>query len=138
MKTIAASILALALSVALVPAALAAEHCSAATVKGHYGFTFSGFVQDPNGNNQPFAGTGVSTNDGDGNTSATVNAAFNGSFQTFLYTGIYVVNPDCSGSLTSTSGNSNFLLVVVNGGKEILGMATDPGDTWTIDLKKID
>ena len=138
MKGLAASILALVVLIALVPGAQAAERCNAATVKGHYGFTFSGFVLDVNGNNLPFAGTGVSTNDGEGNSSATVNGSFNGSFQSFPYTGTYVVNPDCSGSLTSTNGNANFLLVVVNGGKEILGMATDPGDTWTIDLKRID
>lgn len=138
MKAIAASILAFVVSVALVPAAHAAEHCTAATAKGHYGFTFSGFVQDANGNNLPFAGTGLIVNDGEGNTAGTVNASTNGSFQTFPYTGTYVVNPDCSGSVTSTNGNANFSVVVVHGGKEILGVATNPGETWTTDLKKID
>jgi hypothetical protein len=136
MKAIAASIL--ALLVVLVPTAHAAGHCTAAMVKGHYGFSFSGFTQDANGNNFPVAGTGTATNDGQGNISGTVNASFNGTFETFPYTGTYVVNPDCSGSVTSTNGNANFSTVAVRGGEEILGVATNPGETWTIDLKRID
>lgn len=138
MKAIAASILALVVCLAQVPMALAADNCTAAMVKGHYGFTFSGFTQDANGNNLPLAGTGTATTDGLGNVSATINASFNGSFETFLYTGSSVINPDCSGSVTSTNGNANFSTVVVRGGAEILGVATNPGETWTIDLKRID
>jgi len=138
MKTIAASILALVVSLAQVPMAHAADHCTTAMVKGHYGFTFSGFTQDANGNNLPLAGTGTATSDGQGNISATINASFNGSFETFPYTATYVVNSDCSSSVTSTNGNANFSGVVVRGGAEILGVATNPGETWTIDLKRID
>jgi hypothetical protein len=138
MKAIATSILALVVSVALVPTAHAAERCTAAMVKGHYGFTFSGFAQDANGNNLPFAGSGTATVDGQGNVTATINASSNGSFETFPYTGTSVVNPDCSGSVTSTNGNANFSTVLVRGGAEILGVATNPGETWTIDLKRID
>ena len=148
MKTIAASILALTVLVALVlaahavlvvPPAHAAEHsCSAAMVKGPYGFTFSGFFQDANGNNLPLAGTGTATSDGQGNVSATINGSFNGSFQTIPYTAIYVVNSDCSISVTSTNGNANFSGVVVRGGAEIFEVSTNPGDTWTVDLKRIE
>jgi len=138
MKAIAASILALAVLGALVPAAHAAEHCTAAMLKGHYGFTFSGFTQDANGKNLPLAGTGTATSDGQGNVSATINASFNGSFETSPYTGTHVVNPDCSTSVTSTNGNANFSGVVILGGAEILAVATNPGETWTIDLKRID
>lgn len=138
MKAIAASILAVAVLVALVPAAHAVEHCSAATFKGHYGFTFSGFFQDANGNNLPLAGTGTATSDGEGNVSATINASFNGSFETFPYTGTYVVNSDCSSTVTSTNGNANFSGVVLRGGAEIFAVATNSGDTWTLDLKRIE
>jgi len=138
MKAITASILALVVSLALVPMAYAADHCTAAMVKEHYGFTFSGFTQDANGNNLPLACTGTATSDGQGNVSATISASFNGSFETFPYTGTYVVNPDCSTSVTSTNGNANFSGVVIRGGAEILAVATNPGETWTIDLKRID
>lgn len=58
MNALAASILAVAVSL-LLPVAHAAEHCSAASIEGHYGYTFSGFNQDDNGNNLPSVGTGI-------------------------------------------------------------------------------
>jgi hypothetical protein len=119
----------------LVPVANA-QQCSAATLAGSSGFTFSGFVKD-HGRNVPFAGTGISTSDGAGNISATITASENGDIETFPYTGTYVVNPDCTGSVMSTSGGANFSFVIVGRGKEVFGVATDPGSTWTIDLKKI-
>jgi hypothetical protein len=120
----------------LVPAANAAEQCTAATLTGSSGFTFSGFVKD-HGRTVPFAGAGLSTADGAGNVSATITASVNGSIETFPYTATYVVNPDCTGSVTSTSGGANFSIVIVGGGKEVLGVAIDSGSTWTIDIKKI-
>jgi len=50
-------------------------------------------------------------------------------------TGTYTVNPDCTGSATSTNGNADFSFVIVRGGAEFMGVATNPGDTWTIDLE---
>ena len=94
--------------------------------------------RDGNGNNLPFDGSGTATLDGQGNVAATVNASANGSFETFPYTGTYVVNPDCSGSVTSTNGNANFSTVVVRSGAEIFAVATNPGETWTMDLKRIE
>ena len=137
MKRIVASVLALLVVVALMPAAHAAERCTAASLKGNYGFTASGYF--PNGaGNAPIVATGVTTLDGEGNVTATVTASFNGDVQTFPYTGTYSVNPDCTGSITPTpgSGLANFSIVVVRGGAEVLGMDSDPGNTWTIDFKK--
>lgn len=138
MRPTLASTLALFVLLALVPGAHATRRCSAATVKGNYGFTFNGFAQDANGNNVPFYGTGVSTNDGEGNSVGTVNGSLNGTFITFPWIGTYVVNPDCTGSATSTNGQANFSLVVVGGGAEYIGVATNPGFTFTIVAKKID
>jgi len=118
-----------------VPAANA-QQCTNATLTGSSGFTFSGFVKD-HGRTVPFAGSGISTADGAGNLSATITASENGHVETFPYTGTYVVNPDCTGTVTSTNGGANFSFVIVGGGKEVLGVATDPGGTWTIDSKKI-
>jgi hypothetical protein len=119
----------------IVPAATAQE-CNNATVTGNYGFTFSGFVKD-HGRTVPFAGNGISTSDGAGNLSATVIASENGNLSTFPYTATYVVNPDCTGSVTSTSGGANFSFVIVADGKELLAVNTDPGGTWTMDVKKM-
>jgi hypothetical protein len=137
MKRMVAWIFALLVVVALIPTANAAERCTTASLKGNYGFTASGYF--PNGaGNAPIVATGVTTLDGEGNVTATVTASFNGDVQTFPYTGTYSVNPDCTGSVTATpgSGLANFSIVVVRGGAEILGMDSDPGNTWTIDFKK--
>ena len=137
MKRITAAILALLVVVALIPAAHAAERCTAASLKGNYGFTASGYF--PNGaGNAPIVATGVTTVDGEGNVAGTVTASFNGDIQTFPYTGTYSVNPDCTGLVTATpgSGLANFSIVVLRGGAEILGIDIDPGNSWTIDFKK--
>jgi len=138
MRRTIAFTLALFVLFALVPAAYAAQHCSAATVKGDYGFTFSGFSQDANGNNVPFYGTGVTTNDGKGNSVATINASLNGNFLTFPWIGTYIVNPDCTGTATSTNGQANFSIVIVRGGEEYMSVSTNPGLTFTVDFKKVD
>jgi hypothetical protein len=138
MKRIVASTLALLVVVALIPAAHAAERCTTASLKGNYGFTASGFF--PNGaGDAPIAASGVVTLDGEGTATATITASFDGSVQTFPYTGTYSVNPDCTGSITATpgSGLASFSIVVVRGGAEILGIDIDPGNTWMIDFKKV-
>ncbi len=135
MKRLLASTFALLIVVALVPAANAAQECTAATIAGNYGFTFNGFLKN-HGRTVPFAGTGITIADGQGNVSATVTASVDGSLSTFPYTATYTVNPDCTGSVTSTSGGANFSIVIVRGGAEILGADIDPGNTWTIDFKK--
>jgi hypothetical protein len=142
MKRMIASTLALLVLAVIVPTAHAApeaEPCTAAMLKGNYGFTFSGFFQNQ-GANLPISGVGIGIFDGQGNASATVIASFNGAPSIFPWTGAYSVNPDCTGSLTATPGKGliSFSIVVVRGGAEILGEASDPGNTWTIDLKKAD
>jgi hypothetical protein len=125
-----------ALFLACVVPAANAQQCTNATLTGSSGFTFSGFTKD-HGRTVPFAGNGISTADGAGNLSGMVTASVNGSIETFPYTATYVVNPDCTGTLTSTSGGANFSFVIVNGGKEVLAVDIDPGGTWTLDAKKI-
>ena len=118
-----------------VPAVDAADQCTAATLTGNYAFTLAGFVKD-HGKTVPFAGAGLATTDGQGNASVTHTISRDGNIVTFPWTGTYVVNPDCTGSATSTSGGPNLSFVIVRGGDEFMGMATDAGATWTIDFKK--
>ena len=114
--------------------------CSDATLKGNYGFVFSGFTvpgQNAKAKEIPFAGTGAGTFDGTGNFSATANISQNGViYPNFPYTAAYVVTSDCTGSMISTDGNANLSLVVVSGGAEVLALDVDAGNTWTMDLKK--
>jgi hypothetical protein len=139
MKRMMASTLALLVLAVVVPAAHAADGCTAAKLKGNYGFAFSGFFQSP-GTNLPISGVGIGTFDGRDNASATVTASFDGTLSTFPWTGTYSVNPDCTGTMTATPGSGliSFSIVLVREGAEILGEASDPGNTWTIDLKKTD
>lgn len=137
-RIIAATLASVGLAV-VVPTAHAADRCTAATFKGNYGFTFSGFFQDQ-GVDRPISGIGIGTFDGQGNSSATVTASFDGVLSTFPWTGTYSVNPDCTGALTATPGMGlvSFSIVVVRSGSEVFGEASDPGHAWTIDFKKSD
>ena len=117
------------------PAANAADPCTVATLTGNYGFTLSGFVKD-HGKTVPFAGAGLATTDGQGNATVNHTVSRDGNIATFPWTGTYVVNPDCTGSATSTNGGANFSFVIVRGGDEFMGVATDTGATWAINFKK--
>jgi len=139
MKRIFSAILTLVASAALAPAVHA--QCTNATLTGNYGFTFSGFLapgHSTKGDEKPFTGAGLSTADGAGNLSATYSASSNGVISTNnLYTAVYTVNSDCTGSMTSTDGGANFTFVIVSNGAEILAVDIDAGQTWTLDLKKL-
>jgi hypothetical protein len=113
-----------------------ASGCTA-TLKGNYGFTFSGFSSHSNGSAVfPFSGAGLGYFAGDGTFSATYAATLNTTTSTNNpYSATYTVNSDCTGSLTSTSGGDNFAFVIVSGGAEIL--ATDlSGSALSLDFKK--
>ncbi len=119
----------------------AASGCSDATVNGSYGLTFSGFTV-PGRNNKakevPFVGEGLFTFDGAGNLSGTYNGSQNGEiFTASPYSATYIVNSDCTGTVTGApGGNADGAIVIVSGGSEIFFTQTDPGGTWNADLKK--
>lgn len=108
--------------------------CSNATVQGSYGFTLNGTI---------FArgllvGVGVITFDGNGNLSLRGTVIFQ---DTGLghpnFTGTYAVNPDCTGSSNDFGGGGGtFDFVIVDGGNEILQIATRPDRAVTYILKK--
>src|SRR5262249_35871614 len=82
--------------------------CTAATLKGNYGFTFSGFSSHPpqfNGSGVlPFSGEGLGKFDGVGNAGTSFSATYAATLNTASstdnpYSASYTVNPDCTGSL---------------------------------------
>lgn len=86
----------------IVPRALAGG-CSNATLQGSFGYTSTGtllpsYVPPPFAG--PFAEVGRQTFNGKGNTDATATVSSNGNPQAVTATGTYVVNPDCTGSMT--------------------------------------
>jgi len=150
MQRIVVPLLALAVLVALAIVTTTSKHivqpvyagsgCTDKTLKGTYGFVFSGFTvpgQNTKAKEIPFAGNGTFTFDGAGNVSGVFNASENGQISlNNTYTAAYAVNPDCTGSVISTNGNANGSLVVVSGGAEVLVLDVDAGNTWTADMKK--
>jgi len=108
----------------------ALQACSAATLNGRYGLTFSGFsttgaVPAPITAFIPVAGEGLVTFDGNGNLAASETVSLGGLILPVNLPGTYTVNSDCTGSLTTANAHLN--LVIVCNGREILAVNTDQG-----------
>jgi hypothetical protein len=106
------------------------QGCSAATLYGRFGLTFSGYstigaVPALITSSIPVAGGGLVTFDGNGNLSASETVNLGGKILPVNLPGTYTVNTDCTGSLTTANAHLN--LVIVRNGREILGVNTDPG-----------
>ena len=87
----------------VVPAAQAGDHdeCSNATLHGSFGFTSIGtLLAIPPPSAGPFAEIGRQTFDGRGGTEGTATLSANGNTGHVTFDGSYVVNPDCTGSMT--------------------------------------
>ena len=87
----------------IVPRAQAGEHreCSSASIRGSFGFTSTGtLLALPPPSAGPFAEIGRQTFDGQGNTEGTATLSANGNIRHVTFFGTYVVNPDCTGSMT--------------------------------------
>jgi len=81
----------------------AQEHreCSDASLNGSFGFTSSGTLNAlPPPSAGPFGEIGRQTFDGQGNTDGTATLTANGNLRRVTWQGTYVVNPDCTGSMT--------------------------------------
>jgi len=103
-----------------------AASCSDVTLKGVYGFIFSGL----GGDGTPRALVGQATADGKGNLSGTVTKSKDGTILTMTFTGTYSVAKNCTGSLTvndqdGETRHDNF--VFDNGNKGWQGIQTDSG-----------
>jgi hypothetical protein len=113
--------------------------CSNQTIAGTYGFRTSGQEKDSSGNWAPFASIGTYVRDDQGNiVSGEVTSNFGGTPGHSTLTGTYTVNPDCTGSQTTTLENGAMVsqtFVVVNGGQQLefvlSGSAASIGGTQT-------
>jgi len=106
------------------------ESCSAATLNGRYGLTFSGYsttgaVPALTSASIPVVGGGLVTFDGNGNLSASETVNLGGLIEPVNVSGTYAVNSDCTGTFTTSHAHLN--LVVIHNGREILAVNTDPG-----------
>jgi hypothetical protein len=81
----------------------------------------------------PISAVGTATYDGNGNTSNTFTASVNGTIlKSVTVTGIYTVNPDCTGSLEAQNG-AHYDFVVNPDGKTVFWIETDPGTVFSGD-----
>jgi len=108
------------------------DSCSAATLKGTYALTFSGFftrgpVPGAINNFTPVAGGGLVTFDGNGNLSASETVSIGGLITTVNVPGTYTVNSDCTGTFITTP-NAQLNLVILHNGREIQAVNTVPGN----------
>ena len=146
-RTIAPATLVIVLATVFVlgilPRAQAGERkeCSDASLQGSFGFTSTGtLLALPPPLAGPFAEIGRQTFDGRGNTHATATLSANGNILSVTAQGTYVVNPDCTGSLTlyvSPFGNTvNADFVIDDDGAEVRAIITDAGAIESVVFKK--
>jgi hypothetical protein len=105
-----------------VPNAQAGE-CSNASLKGAYGF-LDGHTLVPAGT--PFVALGRWSFDGKGNFTNTLTFNDNGTVTHADDFGPYTVNADCTGTIFIIGGTGSVEIVLVDGGKEFYGVATNP------------
>jgi len=119
----------------ILPRAQAGEHreCSNASLQGSFGFSATGtLLALPPPFAGPFAEIGRQTFDGNGNTDATATLSANGNIvKGVTVQGTYVVNPDCTGSMTiyilpfGTTADLDF--VIDDDGEELRAVVTEAG-----------
>jgi hypothetical protein len=107
--------------------------CNNATIKGSYGTKFTGTVTSLGS----AAGVGLVKLDGKGHFQLLQTVSNAGTISKNLaYSGTYSVKQDCTVQFVS-SPFSTVSGVIVDGGKEIFMIETDPGVTITATWKKV-
>ena len=116
----------------------AQDACSAASFKGAFGYLLKGTYYDRNYNVYVIGAAGRLVSDGAGAITGADTISYDGQTVRRKFTGTYTVNDDCTGKLVlnaddNTTTNADF--VIVNDGKEVSLVGTDPGIILTGDLK---
>jgi hypothetical protein len=120
--------------------------CTNAALKGGYGAGTTGLINSSSNPSDvtiptfvPFAEAASFSFDGAGNLSGTSTADYGGSSFPVVFTGTYSVNSNCTGSMTVDAGVNGIIhrdLVLVDGGKEVEFVDTDPGFVIAGSMKK--
>jgi hypothetical protein len=111
------------------PSRAASKGCGAHLLKGDYGFSYSGTADGFGSIN----GVGSESCDDDGNCVGEGTDTVNGSAFTSTFSSVTTINPDCTGTVTTTYADGSVFhaaLVVVNGGDEYQFVGTDPGAAY--------
>jgi hypothetical protein len=122
------------------------QGCTNAILKGGYGAGTTGLINSSSNPNDvtiptfvPFAEAAHFSFDGAGNLSGTSTADYGGSSFPVVFNGSYSVNSNCTGNMTVDAGVNGIVhrdLVLVDGGKEVNFVDTDPGFVIAGSMKK--
>lgn len=115
--------------------------CTQKSIQGSYGFISSGSAGPPTIPAEvsgPLVGVGTVNFGSRGGFTLIATRSVNGSIdpQPLTLTGSYVVNPDCTLTMSFAVGFT-FRAVIVDGGKEIQFIETDPGTTFIVVAKRM-
>lgn len=113
----------------------AQDGCSVRTLHGSYGGAADGLITTgpppvSTSATIPIAVMAVETFDGAGNFSASNTTNLGGLVFTSPASGTYTVNADCTGSVVSNLSNGeviHFSFAIVDRGRQLLSVSTDPG-----------
>ena len=111
--------------------------CTPAILRGGYGAGTTGFINSSSNSNDvtiptfvPFVEAVHFVFDGNGKFSGSSTADYGGTSFPVTFTGTYLVRPNCTGKLTADAGGNGIIhrdLVIVDSGKEVEFVSTDPG-----------
>lgn len=127
-----ASITTLALCLAPIASAQS-KGCNNANLQGTFAFTTAGSIIAPSFVAGPYAEVGAQVFDGVGTTTGNLMSSQNGNISPGTATGTYTVNPDCTGTFTSTVGDftAHYFFVIDNNGDEFHAICLDTGAVIT-------
>ena len=119
--------------------------CSTQTIRGSYALTCTGLVSPAaNAPQVPFSAIGTITTTWSGNVVGGAKVSLGGAILDQAASGTAVVNSDCTGSVSydqklngQPAPKLNTVFHVLDDGKEIRGMAVDPGSTLSCNLRLI-
>ena len=103
--------------------------CDNSLLKGEHGFSYYGTIVGGGG----ITGIGVETCDANGNCVGFGTNTVDGVASSTTFTGVYTINPDCTGTVTTTYPDGSVFhsaVVIVNGGDEFYFIGTDPGASY--------
>jgi len=117
------------------------RECSEASLQGSFGFTSTGtLLAVPTPSVGPFGEVGRQAFNGRGGTDGTATLSANGNIRRVTFQGTYVVNPDCTGSMTlfvsPFNSTVNLDFVIDDDGEEVRAIVTGTGSIETREYRK--
>lgn len=113
--------------------------CDASSFTGAFGYSLKGQVYDRNGYLYYLGAAGRMVSDGAGTITGADTISYDGNIVKRHYTGTYVVNEDCTGSLVLRADDTSITnadFVIVNDGKEVSLVQTDANFVLNGELKQ--